>query len=168
MQRTKESLFSSLGAGIDGVVFADLFAGAGAVGIEALSRGARCAHFVEHGPDSLRSLRENIARLEIGAERACVHSARVADVLRARPCPIAEAEIVFADAPYDLDLAVEMLGVLNMEACPGLRRLIVEHRARMPAHPGPGLRVERTRRFGETMLTYFVPDRGEGAEEEDQ
>lgn len=167
MQRTKESLFSSLGDEIHGAVFTDLFAGAGGMGIEALSRGASRVHFVESAAAPLRALRENVKHFGAEEKRVRIHPARVDELLRARPCPIADAEIVFADPPYDVDLQEAIFSALDVDACAALRRLIVEHRAKVPVIPGPGLRVERSRRFGETMLTYFVPERErEGAEEE--
>lgn len=160
MQRTRESLFSALGEALRGAVFADLYAGAGAVGIEALSRGARHVHFVEVERDAVRVLRENLAACGADAAHYTVHNARVSDVLAAQPCPLADATVVFADPPYDTDASTDLLARLQPATLPALATLVVEHRARralaVPAHLG----VERARRFGDTMLTYLTPAAG--------
>jgi len=157
MQKTRHSLFSSLGPRLSGAVFADLYAGAGAVGIEALSLGASRVHFVEAGPGAVRALRANLAACGAATERFAIHEARVGDVLDRRPCPIADAAIVFADPPYDADVEEECLRRLSGAVFAALDVLVVEHRTRSVLSPPPGLRVERERRFGDTTLTYFVP-----------
>ena len=157
MQQTKLSLFSSLGDSLDGAVFADLFAGGGAVGLEALSRGAARAHFVEQRPDALAALRENLATFGVGAARASVHAGSVASVLEARPSPIADATIVFADPEYDVDPNAELLRHFRASEFVRLAWLVVEHRTRVVLTPPDGLALERERRFGETVLTYLTP-----------
>ncbi len=156
MQRTKASMFSSLGARVEGAVFADLYAGAGAVGIEALSRGARFAHFVECDRTALDALRENLKLCGIEAGRFRVHEAAVAHVLDARPCPIADATIVFADPPYDAEVGEELLARVSLEAMPSLACLVLEHRTRVRVAAPQGMTTERERRFGDTTTTTFV------------
>ena len=158
MQRTKASLFSSLVRALEGATFVDLFAGAGAVGIEAFSRGARFVHFVERDRAALAALRANLAACRIDAERSCVHGESVARILDARPCPIADATIVFADPPYDADLDRELMQHVSLEALPHLEWLVVERQTRAAVAAPPGSRLERERRFGETTVSYFVPD----------
>ncbi len=96
----RESVFASLQAEVVGARFADLYAGSGAVGIEALSRRARFAVFVEHDPRCTEVIRENLANTRL-AERALV----VQDSLPAVWADIAQVhgpfDIVFADPPYD-------------------------------------------------------------------
>ncbi len=158
MQRTKASMFSSLAGWIEGAVFADLYAGAGAVGIEALSRGARFVHFVECDRVALEALRANLAHCGIEASRFRVHGAAVAGVLDARPCPLGDAAVVFADPPYDVDAGDELVSRVAVEALPALQWLVVEHRTRAAIVAPAGLTMERERRFGETMLTYLSRD----------
>jgi 16S rRNA (guanine966-N2)-methyltransferase len=158
MQRTKASMFSSLAGCIEGAVFADLYAGAGAVGIEALSRGASFVHFVECDRIALDALRENLAHCGIDRGRFRVHGAAVAGVLDARPCPLADAAVVFADPPYDVDAGDEWVSRVAVDALPRLQWLVVEHRTRAAIVAPAGLTMERARRFGETMLTYFSRD----------
>jgi 16S rRNA (guanine966-N2)-methyltransferase len=157
MQRTKASVFSALAPWMDSAVFADLYAGAGAVGIEAISRGARAAHFVEQDRTMIDALRENLVGCSIDADRSHVHAAPVAQVMDARPCPIADATIVFADPPYDVDVGDDLLSRVSLDAMPALAWLVVEHRTRTIIEPPPGLSIERQRRFGDTTVTYFVP-----------
>jgi len=98
--RAREGLFSSLGDRVVGAVVLDLFAGTGALGIEALSRGAVRATFVDHARSSTKAVRENLTRTAF-ADRGTVVTADVDSYLRK---PVSTAvDIVFADPPYDLD-----------------------------------------------------------------
>ena len=166
MQRTKLALFSSLGASVEGAVFADLFAGAGAVGIEALSRGALRVHFVERRSDAIQALRENLEACRVDAARVFVHANTVEAVLAARPCPIADATIVFADPPYDVDPNDGLLRRFPVPEFARLEFLVVEHRVRVVVTPPAGLALARARRFGDTVLTYMVPAAGSPIQEE--
>jgi 16S rRNA (guanine966-N2)-methyltransferase len=157
MQRTKHSLFSSLGSALRGAVFVDCFAGAGGVGIEALSLGAGHVHFIEARRDAVEALRENLALCGAPPSRYDVHQGSVADILAREPNPLAAASIIFADPPYDMDLAGAFLDALRAERFPRLEAVVIEHRSKRPVTPPPGLCVDRERRFGETMLSYLVP-----------
>jgi 16S rRNA (guanine966-N2)-methyltransferase len=128
----------------------DLFAGSGALGLEALSRGARSAHFVEVSAPSLRALRANIEALGAGPA-AVVHRG---DALRfARALPEAAYDVAFADPPYRLGLAT---GVAErwLEV-PFAALLGVEHETSEKL-PGPG----DTRRYGTTAITFYRRDGG--------
>ncbi len=160
MERTRLALFSMLGERLDGLVFADVFAGGGAVGIEALSRGARRVHFVENGGAALQALRANLEMTGIATERWVVHARPVAAILAEHPCPLGDAHIVFADPPYDLDPNGGLLDRLRIEDFSALRCLVIEHAARTVLAPHGGLIVDRERRFGDTMLTVLVPRDG--------
>lgn len=159
MQRTKHSMFSSLGERLRGAVFADLFAGAGAVGIEALSLGAARVHFVEANPGAREALRANLRALGADATACEVHEGTVAAVLARRPCPIADAAIIFADPPYEADLETEMWNHFRAGEFAALEVVVVEHRTRVSVAAPAGLVLARARRFGDTTLTYFVPVR---------
>jgi len=163
MQRTKHSFFSSLGAVLRGAVFVDCFAGAGGVGIEALSLGAGFVHFIEARRDAVEALRANLTLCGVTPTRYHVHHARVADVLSREPNPLGDAVIVFADPPYDADVETEFLDALRVDRLPALEMVVIEHRTKRPVVAPHGLRVERERRFGETMLSYLVT----GAAQED-
>jgi 16S rRNA (guanine966-N2)-methyltransferase len=121
----------------------DLFAGSGALGLEALSRGATAAAFVELNPGSLQALRANIATLGVG-ERATVHrgdALRFADGLAA-----GSFDVAFADPPYATDAADRLVALFRR--VPFARILSVEHPA--------DRRVDgdETRRYGDTAVTF--------------
>ena len=99
----RRSIFDSLQYEIDGARWLDLFAGSGSFGIEALSRGAVHATFVEAGPEGLRCLRENLARLELGDGEATLVAARLPELLLRPPPgngPCAPYDFVSLDPPF--------------------------------------------------------------------
>jgi 16S rRNA (guanine966-N2)-methyltransferase len=156
MQRTKHSMFSSVGSILHGAVFADCFAGGGAVGIEALSRGASFVHFVEVGREAVAALEANLAICGAAPSRYDVHRVRVADMLARESNPMGACSIIYADPPYDADLEVEFLHVLDPARFPALRMVVVEHRTKQRVVPQLSLRISHERRFGDTTLTYLV------------
>ena len=121
----------------------DLFAGSGALGLEALSRGAAMATFVELNAPSLDALRANIEALGVGG-RVTVHRG---DALRfAEGLPPGAFDVAFADPPYTNDAADRLVALFRRH--PFARILSVEHPA--------GRRVEgdETRRYGDTAVTF--------------
>jgi 16S rRNA (guanine(966)-N(2))-methyltransferase RsmD len=155
--RVRVSLFDVLGPAIAGARVLDLFAGTGAVGIEALSRGAARAVFVEKDHAALRALRANLAAL--GASRA---AARVmaGDVLRVVTELAAHEEpfdFVFVDPPYATGLAGRTLAALvATRVCRPGGEVIIQHSTRdiLPAVDG-FTEHRRGRRFGDTALTFL-------------
>jgi 16S rRNA (guanine966-N2)-methyltransferase len=97
--RVKESLFSALGSRIAGASVLDLYAGSGALGIEALSRGARVAVLVDRAEAATVAIRANLASTRM-ADRARVVRRPVEAVLRANPPGEAPFDLVFVDPPY--------------------------------------------------------------------
>jgi len=123
----------------------DLFAGSGALGLEALSRGAKSARFVESDSRTIRVLEKNIEMLK-AAERAAVTRS---DAIRFASDLSAHAyDVAFADPPYAGGWAANLVGVW-LET-PFARILSVEHGAREKL-PGPG----DTRRYGDTAITIY-------------
>ena len=128
-----------------GAAVVDLFAGSGALGLEALSRGAASAVFVEIAPASLRALRENIDLLAAG-DAATV---RRADALRfVAALPPHAFDVAFADPPYGIG-AASRLAELWLRT-PFARLLGVEHRADESLPPGGD-----QRRYGDTVITLY-------------
>ncbi len=142
--RLRESWMSIVAPELAGARVADLFAGSGALGLEALSRGALAADFVELASGSLEALRANITALGLG-EVARVHRG---DAVRfaERLAPLAY-DLVFADPPYTTDAATRIAALFRRT--PFARILSIEHRADL-ALPG-----DDTRRYGDTALTFF-------------
>jgi 16S rRNA (guanine(966)-N(2))-methyltransferase RsmD len=154
--RVKQTLFAILEPALPGARFLDLFAGSGAAGIEALSRGATHATFVERDPGAVRVIRANLARTNL-ADRATVTRADALAWLHERArSQDAPPTIVLVDPPYDepatLSAALELLEPL---LAPG-GRVVAKHfwRDTPPARIGL-LASERERRFGETALTFY-------------
>jgi 16S rRNA (guanine966-N2)-methyltransferase len=111
--RVREGLFSSLGGRLEGARVLDLYAGTGALGIEALSRGAEHAVFVDMGPAAVTAVRDNLARTGLD-ERAAVHRSHVRRFLERGPASPEGFDLVFLDPPYDaggpeLDAALALL-----------------------------------------------------------
>ncbi|WP_100446726.1 16S rRNA (guanine(966)-N(2))-methyltransferase RsmD [Glycomyces xiaoerkulensis] len=154
--RVREALFNALAPGgdLEGLRFADLYAGSGAVGLEALSRGAADALLVESRSQTAKVLRRNIDQL--GATGARVICAPVEKVLASAPAE--PYDIVFADPPYEVaDEAVStMLKALVAHdwLAPGAD-VVVERSGKGATVPWPaGIASDRVRRYGTTALCY--------------
>ena len=149
------ALMDTLGPWLPDARLLDLFAGAGGVGFEALSRGAAHATFVERDPRAIAALVENIRTLDLEPR---THVAR-GDVVRQLPRLAGEGrrfEIVFLDPPYatdDGERALAALGGGALIASDGL--VIAQHLTKRRPQEYGVLRAFRDRRFGETTLTFF-------------
>lgn len=148
--RVREAWMSIVQARLPGATVLDLFAGSGALGLEALSRGASSAVFVEIAPQSLRALGDNIDALGAG---------RVATVLRADALRFAESlpahafDIAFADPPYGHGAAARLAEL--WQRTPFGRLLGIEHRSGEPMPPGGD-----SRRYGSTVVTLYASEGG--------
>jgi 16S rRNA (guanine(966)-N(2))-methyltransferase RsmD len=148
LDRMRETLFNILQFEMEGVVFADLYAGTGAVGIEALSRGARQALFVEQDRDAARGISANLQSL--GAESdAVVIQASATDAL-----PRIDADIWFVGPPYaDHEAYSSTLAAL---AGKGAKLVIAQHAWRHKLPVGfEALTAFRTVRIGSSALTFY-------------
>lgn len=146
--RLRETLFDILGSRVKGAVFLDAYAGTGAVGIEALSRGADRAIFIERSKNAAKVIRENLASLEI-EHRALLVNASVASSL-----PRYKADIVFLDPPYTRENEyAASLTVLAVDPPP---LVIVQHSVRFTADEVYArLRRTRTVKQGDNALTFY-------------
>jgi len=144
--RLRETLFDILAPRIAGATFIDAYAGTGAVGVEALSRGAAHAWFLERNRKALDVIRENLAALGLESW-ATVVTGRVSLTIGSL-----HADIVFLDPPYDLEgeYATVMEKLAEME--PSLA--IVQHSSRFVL-PESGLRQIRTVNQGDNTLSFF-------------
>jgi 16S rRNA (guanine966-N2)-methyltransferase len=149
--RVKETLFAILGDRVPGARVLDLYAGSGAIGIEALSRGASSADFVERGRQALAVLRSNLDRTGL-TDGARVHATEVDRFLGA--ADEATWDIVVLDPPYEARAIVAPLRALLPHLLPDAS-VVVKHFWRTEVPAVPGLRMTRQRRFGETMLTFL-------------
>ena len=149
----KQAIFNLVGpTTIEGAEILDLFAGSGALGIEALSRGAAGVTFVDHQPRGLAILRQNLDVLGL-KERARIVRGDVVRWLEASPDTVKRAGVVFLDPPYDdvvLDRALKVLDRSVENAT-----VVAEHSRRQEMPILPRLKVDRQRRYGDTMVTVF-------------
>jgi 16S rRNA (guanine(966)-N(2))-methyltransferase RsmD len=141
--RVREAWFSILGEGLRGATVLDLFAGSGALGLEALSRGAGRVDFVEVSKASLAALRANVATLDVESRVRIHRGDALAFVERLEAYAY---DLVLADPPYSTDAALRL--VARFRQRPFGRLLVVEHPARTEV---PG---DETRRYGDTALTF--------------
>jgi 16S rRNA (guanine(966)-N(2))-methyltransferase RsmD len=148
--RLRETLFNVLARRIEGVTFLDAYAGTGAVGIEALSRGARHAFFLERDRHALEAIRENLASL--GLERRATVVAGPVLVTMAHNA----AGIVFLDPPYDLEREYGAALDLLSEVPPAL--VVAQHPVRLALADAYGsLQRTRTVKQGDNALSFFAP-----------
>ena len=151
LDRLREALFNILAPRIEGAVFIDAYAGTGAVGIEALSRGASRAIFIEQNHDAVKLIRENLHSLGLEG-RADVRRGRASAIL---PQLETNSAIVFLDPPYRLEKEYEhSLAILGARP-PALA--IVQHATRFQlADAIGGLARFRALKQGENTLSFFA------------
>jgi len=156
--RAREGLFAtivSLTGSLDGARVLDLYAGSGAIGLEALSRGASHVLLVENGPRAARVIRDNIQA--IGLPGAELLTDRVERVL-ARGPGTNPYDVVFADPPYALaaDEVTNMLQALHHNGWLAPGALVIVERATRsgPVSWPAGLQPDRARRYGEATFWY--------------
>jgi 16S rRNA (guanine966-N2)-methyltransferase len=162
-ERVREAVFSALESRLGGpgslaqARVLDLYAGSGALGIEALSRGARLAVFAERDPAALTALRANLEALQLGA-RARLLPGDAARALARLAAAGERFEAVFLDPPYGGGEGARALAAVGGG---GLLRpgdvVILEHAAREAAPEVPGLAREPTRRYGSVSVTFYSP-----------
>jgi len=146
--RVREAWMSIVSPWLPGAKVVDLFAGSGALGLEALSRGAAHVDFIELAPASLVVLRANTESLGAGPE-AVIHRA---DALRfVERLDVHTYDVAFADPPYDLGQAAKLAELWLEKPFAGV--LGIEHRV-AETLPGDGDR----RRYGNTVITFYWAD----------
>lgn len=164
--RVKQTLFAILEPDLPGSRFLDLFAGSGAAGIEALSRGAVHATFVDHDAKAVAAIRANLARTRFAdAGRATVVRAEARAWLAALD-DATRFDLALVDPPYDQpDELIRALEALGRHVRSGAR-VVAKHFWRSPPPASIGLLAsERERRFGNTVLTFYRRrDDGTGTE----
>ncbi len=149
--RVREAIFNLLvnggyGAPLQGARVLDLFAGTGALGLEALSRGASHATFVENGKVALGLLARNIALMRAEAETAVLRR----DATNPGPNPGAAFDVVFLDPPYG-----KAMGETALQAARGWlapQALVVWEESTAPVLP-EGFTLEDSRKYGDTLVT---------------
>jgi 16S rRNA (guanine966-N2)-methyltransferase len=148
--RVREALFSTLGP-IDGARVLDLFAGSGALAIEALSRGAASALLVERDPRAVAVIRANLAALGLGQPEAVVHSGAARAALRSASARGDTYDLIFLDPPYRSapELGRELSAALE-PLLHGGGRVVSESDRRAPLELA--LPLVHERRYGDTLI----------------
>lgn len=158
LARVKKSLFDILRPRLEGADFLDLYAGSGAVGIEALSRGAGSVTFVDSNPNCLSIIRQNLSKLRM-FERARL--VRV-DVIKNLPVVGGGFDLIFMGPPYH-DQAWNPL-CLTEPTLKAIARaqllkpggwVVAQHHAKEPVATPPGWRMLRQEAYGDTRLSFF-------------
>jgi 16S rRNA (guanine966-N2)-methyltransferase len=149
----KQAIFNMVGPSIEGARVLDLFAGSGALGIEALSRGAASVTFVDREPRGLAILRQNLDALGL-KDRANVIRGDVVRWLETAPDAVKGAGFVFLDPPYDDVVLDRALKVLD-RAVDGGATVLAEHSRRQELPTLTRLKVDRERRYGDTIVTVL-------------
>ncbi len=162
----RETLFNVLASRVEGASFADLFAGSGAVGIEALSRGARYVCFAEQARGAIAAIRSNLASLEI-KDGFSIETLGAAAALHPTAASAAGHpwDLVFLDPPYQDGAARDqVLTALGQRAksllAPGAL-VVAEHRS-FPARPAAGMETTPSERYG-ALTRYRVLRQGDAA-----
>jgi len=152
--RIRETLFAIVEAELEGARVLDLFAGAGTLGIEALSRGAAHATFVERGAEAIKALRRNLATTSFDA-RSEVVAANVIAYLDSGPR--GPFDVVFCDPPFaDVGIAEATLGhdALRSAVAPGGLVVMRAHGKHVPAVPA-SVHIARVKEIGEEKLLFL-------------
>jgi 16S rRNA (guanine966-N2)-methyltransferase len=160
--RVKETLFGILGQRVLDARCCDLYAGSGAIGIEALSRGATSCDFVEQSRTALATIRENLTRTGL-ADAAALHGMAVAAFLTSPSAH--EYDLVFLDPPYEQRDILAPLERVVPHLSDGAT-VVVKHFWRTPIPKPAGLVAWRGRRFGETAITFLTAGTAEHTMEE--
>jgi 16S rRNA (guanine966-N2)-methyltransferase len=153
-EKTREAIFSALGADIIDASVADLFCGSGALGLEALSRGARKALFVDSSHGSTAAARQNVELLGVGE----VARVMTMNVFNLRPKHLQDVGIVFADPPYRGGYAQKLTVLLSLPKFEWYGILILEHETDW-GFKGDGYRLLRRLDFGETSVSFLLRER---------
>jgi 16S rRNA (guanine(966)-N(2))-methyltransferase RsmD len=167
--RLRETLFNILGPRVPGSRFADLFAGTGAVGIEAISRGAAHTFFAEKAPAAVKALKTNLAHLQI--TRNYTLEDRGTMSLLARLLKLEPVNLIFLDPPYeDEDAYTQTLGFLGSPAHASILSpdalILAEHASKgfQPAERYGLLTRTRIYKQGDTTVSFYTPSSTENRE----
>lgn len=154
--RVREALFNIIAARVPGARFLDVCAGSGAVGLEAISRGAEAAVFVEQSRRALEQLEDNVERCGVGDQARIVHRDALS-ALKSFEAGGERFDLVYVDPPYDAGLyrpVLRLLGMSDVVAPDGLVIVELRTRDRLPDDAGE-LRHYRDERYGDTTLAFY-------------
>jgi len=149
-EKIRAAIFSVLGGDIDGARVADLFCGSGALGLEALSRGASYALFIDNLPAAAAAVRKNL--LDLGADSRC--AVRMMDVFHIRPGFFEKISIIFADPPYGQEHGDRLISLLCLKKIASGGILVLEHESGWN-YDGQDLKILKRLDFGDSSVSFF-------------
>jgi len=154
--RVKEALFNILGATCRQAAVLDLFAGTGALGLEAVSRGAKQAVFIDKSRRALEIIRKNIALCRAAGQTRILQW----DIAKNLACLAGQDvsyDLVFMDPPYGTKLAEKALAHLDKQAVLGCRaQIVIEHARDNPPATAPPFELASRRTYGRTALSFII------------
>jgi 16S rRNA (guanine966-N2)-methyltransferase len=151
--KVREALFAIWGERVDGARMLDLYAGSGAIGFEALSRGAASATFVELHAPTAAAIKRSAAELGVSARATVV----CAPVEKAAQRLTGRFDLVYADPPYALPPPHLTLSTLRTRgAIDAASAIVYERREGAPAFAAPGFATSREARYGDTVLQFIA------------
>ena len=148
--KTRQAIFSSLGGDIIDAEIADLFCGTGALGIEAISRGAKSSLFIDKANSSISILRKNIETLSLNDHSEIVKM----DVLKIRPSYFSKISIIFADPPYRKGYCDKLLSLLSLPKFDWHGIITLEHEADWNYGADYAILLNRLE-FGDTAVSFL-------------
>lgn len=158
LEKVREAIFDTLGPRLEGAVVLDLFAGSGAMGFEALSRGAARVVFVEAEPRPIDAIRENAASFGVDRDSMNILFMTALNAIRRLSAGPERFDVVFVDPPYESGLYEETMLELQMSGIVVSGGTVaVEHARRFNVDPvyGP-LLMKKDRRYGDTCVAYYI------------
>ncbi len=156
LDQVREAVFNILGpfSGHERVL--DLFAGTGSVGLEALSRGAQDAVFVDLGVEALQLIRKNITLCRFEEQSTILRLKVPQQVSKLAKSTPPSFDLIFVDPPYDRDLVNPTLeAIASQKLLAPSGRVVVEHSPRETIHDAIGLFLFDTRKYGQTMISFL-------------
>ena len=152
--RLKENLFNILSPRISGARFLDLYSGSGAIGIEAMSRGAREAVLVESAPAAIGAIKANLEKTRLG-QRATLLSMSAERALKELSQKNGVFDIIFMDPPYAKSIVSATLSLLEQYPVLSENGIIVAELSAQEAVPESAFKVRHSKTYGNTQFVFF-------------
>jgi 16S rRNA (guanine(966)-N(2))-methyltransferase RsmD len=155
IDRVREAVFSMIAEHVPDARVLDLFAGTGAIGLEALSRGARSCCFVDNGAEALRLIRENVLLCD-AAQRSRIMQGTVSSAIHRLESENEVFDILFLDPPYGQGYVEKTIQIIGPVACEGALVIAEQHvKDSQPPILDQAWNKDRERRYGDTLISIY-------------
>ena len=156
--KVREAVFNVIREKIPGSAVLDLYAGSGAFGIEALSRGAHLAIFVDDNTKCIRTVESNLSSLEVDAKFFQLFKRNALKAIESLRKDGSKFDIIFLDPPYHGELAKNSL--IKVDACDIVSQhgfVIIEHfKKNIMPEDLPGIRLFKRKKYGDTVISFYI------------